>query len=99
MLVGELLYRGDDLVDRRARPHRGPDGLQPAVERMGVPVAERRHQEPAVEVDLVGACAPRPLARLVAHRAHHAVVDSSASVSPRAGPDHAAGEQRRAPLT
>ena len=40
---------------------------------MGVPVAERRHQEAAAEVDLVGARRRRP--GFVADRTHHSVDD------------------------
>ncbi len=40
---------------------------------MGVPVAERRHQEAAVQVDLVGACRRR--LGLIAQRPHHPIGD------------------------
>ena len=71
--LGVLLYRRDDFVDGLAGAHRRADGLQPAVERMGVPVAERRHQKAAVEVDLVGA--RRRRRGLIAQRPHHSVGD------------------------
>lgn len=50
--VGVLLDRGDDLVDRFALAHRGTGGFEATVERVGVAVAERRHEEPAFEIHL-----------------------------------------------
>ena len=50
-----------------------PGGLEPAVQRMGMTVAERRHQEAAVQIDLVGVLPPTP--GLLAQRPHHAVDD------------------------
>ena len=53
VFVGELSDGIDDFVDRGARPHRRSDRFQPAQQRMGMTVAERGHQESAVEVDLL----------------------------------------------
>ena len=93
--VGVTPHRGDDLVDRAAGPHGGADGLQAPVEGVGVTVAERRHQEAATQVDDV---------RVVSLRrppggGDDAVGDEQCVGVTVAGPDRAAGEQRRAHLT
>jgi hypothetical protein len=92
---GESLDLGDDLVDRLALPHLRPDRLEATGQRMGMAIAERRHQEAAIEVHLIGsvglgACgfAERP----------HRFVDHQQSVGGRpvdAGPNRSATEQRR----
>lgn len=100
MLVGVFLDRGEDLVDRRAGPHRRAGGLQPTVERVGVPVTEGRHEEPAVEIDCLAVYSSGLLAGLVAQRADHAV-DHQKGIGLRtgAGPYQAAGEQGCTHLT
>jgi hypothetical protein len=54
MFGGESPYHIDDLVDRLARPHLRPDRLEATGQRVGMPVAERRHQKAAAEVDVLG---------------------------------------------
>ena len=88
--IGVCLDLGDDLVDRTARAHLGPHRFQPAVERMGVPVAERRHQESAAEVDAVIGV---PHAGLCTDRRHHAVGDQQRIGGAGSRPDRATAEQ------
>ncbi len=95
MLGGESFHLGDDLVDRLAPPHLRPDRLQSAGQRMGMSVAERRHQEAAAEVDLLGAlglcvCSfAEGLDRSVDHR------QRVGGLPVDAGPDRSATEERR----
>lgn len=60
MVGGESLHLGDDLVDRLAMAHLRPDGLQATGQRVRMAIAEGRHQEAAVEVDLIGSVGLRP---------------------------------------
>ncbi len=94
MLGGEFAYDVDDFVNRIAGPHRRSGVFEAAVQRMGVTVAERRHQEAAVKVDLVGVRGHG--SGLLTQRPHHSIDDQQRiGIAGRAGPDHAAGEDRR----
>jgi hypothetical protein len=88
-----LLYRKHDLVNRSTATHRGPNGFEPAVERMCVTIAEGRHQEAAIEIHMVHGGGLRcECARLIAHGANNAIDDQQGVGIRAAGPDRTAAE-------
>ena len=92
----ELFYREDDFVDGGTVADGGTDGFQTTIEGVGVPVAEGRHQKPAIEVNVFGGAVLRcQRTRLVAYCAHRAVDDQQCIGVCATGPDHPAGEQCR----
>jgi hypothetical protein len=97
MFVGESLDRLHYFVDGPARPHQWADGLEPAVEGVRVAVAERGHQEAAIEIHHVGVTSRRP--GLIADRLDFPVGDQQrVGVAGRACPDDTTGEERRSHL-
>ena len=88
-----MLDRKHDFVNGSAAAHRGSDGFEPAVERMGMTVSEGRHQEAAIEIHMLHGGGLRcECAGLIAHGANDAIHDQQCVGIRPTGPDHTAAE-------